>query len=119
MKVVYIAHPISGDIEGNLSKIRDIVRAIALHQPDIVPFVPYYVDIVSLDDNDPVQRKRGISNDIELFKRKVMDEVWLFGDKLSKGMKAEVELAFSLGIPVIIKSGKINLDEVFDSQETG
>lgn len=116
MKIVYIAHPISGDIEGNLARIRDIVKKIAMNQPDIVPFVPYYVDIVSLDDNDPVQRKRGISNDIELFNRKVMDEVWLFGDKLSKGMKAEVKLALRLGIPVITKSSKITLDEVLDAQ---
>ena len=113
MKVVYIAHPISGDIEGNLAKIREIVKKIAMSFPDVVPFVPYYVDIVSLDDNDPVQRARGIANDTELIKRKVMDELWLFGDNYSKGMKAEVELAQSLGIPVVIQSTDIDPDDVF------
>lgn len=113
MKIVYIAHPISGDIEGNLAKIRKIVKDIALSRTDVVPFVPYYVDIVSLDDNDPVQRERGIANDIELFNRKVMDEVWLFGDKFSKGMKAEVKLAKKLGIPIIIKTEFIEVSEVF------
>ena len=35
MKVVYIAHPISGDIQGNLEKIRQIARIINLTEPDI------------------------------------------------------------------------------------
>lgn len=114
MKIVYIAHPISGDIEGNLAKIREIVRTIALHQPGIIQFVPYYVDIVSLDDNDPEERQRGIDNDTELFNRHVMDEIWLFGDKLSKGMKAKIKLAHKLDIPIIIKSDKIGYNETFN-----
>jgi hypothetical protein len=40
MKIVYIAHPISGDIKGNLEKIRLIVRGLNLENIDIVPFAP-------------------------------------------------------------------------------
>jgi hypothetical protein len=32
------------------------------------------------------------------------DEVWLFGDRISSGMKQEIGLALSLGIPVIPKT---------------
>ena len=104
MKIVYIAHPISGDIPGNLLSIQMIVREINLTQNDVVPFVPYYVDCLALDDNDPEQRKRGIQNDHEFFYRNVFDELWLYGDKITKGMKDEIELALECGIPVVAKS---------------
>lgn len=100
MKIVYIAHPISGDIEGNLADLRRIVRKINLEFPDVVPFVPYYADIVSLDDNVPWERERGINNDIAILKSGVVDEVWLTGERISNGMAAEKELAAKLGIPV-------------------
>lgn len=103
MKIVYIAHPISGDIAGNLEKIQQIVRQINLQYSDVVPFAPYWVDCHALDDNDPEERKRGIANDQEFFLRKVIDEVWLFGDRISAGMLSEIELATSLGIPVVNK----------------
>ena len=103
-KVIYIAHPISGDIKENLHSIRKIVRHLNLSKTDIVPFVPYYVDVVSLDDNNPVERERGIQNDIALFERGVIDEVHLYGNRISEGMKAEILLAKRLGIPVICTS---------------
>lgn len=100
MKIVYIAHPISGDIEGNLADLRRIVRKINLEYSDVVPFVPYYVDIVSLDDNNPKERARGIANDTAILKSGIVNEVWLTGHKLSKGMEAEVVVAIGLSIPV-------------------
>ena len=104
MKIVYISHPISGDIEGNLAKIRGIIQHINLTMPDVVPFVPYYADIVSLDDSDVNQRNRGINNHVELFFRKIMDEIWLYGDNISEGMQNEIDLALMLDIPVRVMS---------------
>lgn len=101
MKVCYIAHPISGNIEENLADIRRIVRRINLEQPDIVPFVPYYVDIVSLNDDVPAERERGIKNDVHIMTSGLVDEVWLTGTKISYGMKCEEAVANGLKIPVI------------------
>lgn len=98
MTIAYIAHPISGDVEGNLQKIRDIVRHINLTEPDVVPFVPYYADIVSMDDSIPEERERGIKNDTALLKSGMVDELRLYGDRLSNGMIAEVELARKMKI---------------------
>lgn len=100
MKVVYIAHPISGNIEKNLLKVKIIARKINMKEPDVVPFTPYYLDCIALDDNNPVERERGIKNDIELMKRGFIDEVRLYGNRISKGMRAEVKLAIQLGITV-------------------
>lgn len=106
MKIVFVAHPISGDIEANLADIRRIVRRINLQYPDVVPFVPYYVDVVSLYDTIPEERARGIKNDMEILTRKIPDELWLTGDRISYGMSCEKNAAEIIGIPVI---NKLNL----------
>lgn len=104
MKIVYIAHPISGDIEVNLADLRRIVRKINLDHPEVVPFVPYYADVVSLDDNKPDERARGIKNDMEILSRGIPDELWLTGEKVSFGMSIERQTALSHGIPVVDKT---------------
>lgn len=101
MKIAYIAHPIGGDVEANLERIRKIVREINLYFPEVVPFAPYWLDCHALDDNIPEERERGIKNDKELFNRGFIDELWLYGPKISGGMKAEIQLAKDLGIPVV------------------
>lgn len=101
MKIAYIAHPISGDIEANLEKIRLISRQINLEELDVVPFAPYWLDCHALDDDVDAERYRGIRNDIELMRRGFIDEVRLYGDKISRGMREEVLLARELGITVV------------------
>lgn len=100
MKIIYIAHPISGDIKENLEKIRLIVRELNLTRPDIVPFAHYWVDCFALDDSVPEERERGIKNDHEFFIREIFDELWLYGDHISIGMMNEIVLADQCGIPV-------------------
>lgn len=101
MKIVYIAHPISGDIKGNLEKVRQIVREINITRNDVVPFAPYWIDCHALDDTIPSERERGIANDTEFFRRRIIDEVWLYGDRISNGMMHEIENAIKYGILVI------------------
>jgi hypothetical protein len=102
MKIVYIVHPISGDISGNIQKIIKIVKYINLSKPDIVPFAPYITDVLALDDDNPEQRLRGISNDIAILKSGMVNELWVYGSKVSCGMEAEIELAFELNIPIVV-----------------
>lgn len=98
MRIVYIAHPVGGDPEGNLAKINEIVRDINLNEPDVLPFVPYYADVVAMDDNDPDQRARGIKNGHTLLKSMhQVKELRLYGNRLSEGMKDEVFIALFRG----------------------
>lgn len=101
MKICYIAHPISGNVDENLADLRRIIRKINLEYPDIVPFCPYYADVVSLNDNDPAERERGIKNDSFLINKQFIDEVWLTGNKMSYGMEKEVALAAINEIPIM------------------
>ena len=104
MKIVYIAHPISGNVSGNLSAIKEIVRGINLRMPEVLPFAHYVIDCESLNDTIPEERERGIKNDIVLLKAGFINELWLYGSRVSEGMKHEIALAKELGIPVISMS---------------
>lgn len=109
MKICYIAHAIGATtlegIEANLADLRRIIRYINLNYPDVVPFAPYYADIVSLNDMVFAERERGIANDIAVFQSGIIQELWLTGDRISNGMSAEIQLAIKLGIPIIDKTG--------------
>jgi len=109
MKIIYIAHPIGGDVENNLKKVAQIAREINLEYPNVVPIAPYFLDCHALNDDIPEERQRGITNDSEFFIRKIMDEVWLYGDRISNGMKQEIKQAHAMGIPVVVMSSEIKL----------
>ena len=100
MKVAYIAHPIGGDISENLKKVIEIIRSINLLEPDVIPFAHYFVDCHALNDDILEERERGIKNDIALMKKGFIDEVRLYGNRISKGMRHEIELAHKLNIPI-------------------
>ena len=68
--------------------------------PEMVPLVPYLADLYALDDNVPNERQRGIKNDIAVLKSGLINEVWLYGDKISTGMQEEIKLAKELNIPI-------------------
>lgn len=126
-KIVYIAHPISGDIDANLKDLARILKIINTNSHpemyiqtsknqgvfdqffnfhDILPCAPYYADIISLDDNNPLERKRGIENDTALIMTGIFDELWLTGKKISFGMNEEVKLFRSLGKTIIDYTNK-------------
>lgn len=107
MKIAYIAHPIGGDIQGNLSDLRRILRLINVTHSDVVPFCPYYSDIVSLDDNVPEERARGIANDTTILRSGLVHEMWLTGERISTGMSHEAAIAKEMGIPIIDLIGKL------------
>lgn len=100
MIIAYIAHPIGGDVEGNLARIREIVKHIN-STTNVVPLVPYYSDVASCDDNDPLMRARCIRNDHAIIASGIVNEMWLYGDKISKGMFDEVVLALKHKIRVV------------------
>lgn len=105
MRIVYIAHPIGGDVENNLASLRRIIRNINAYEHNTVPFCPYYADVVSMNDNDPSQRARGLKNDMAILSRiGMVDELRLYGDTISQGMRLEIEQAYYTGIPIVCSS---------------
>jgi len=114
VKVVFIAHPISGNVEDNIAKILNIIRNINIIINNVIPYAPYISDCLALNDDNKRERMRGIANSKELFKRGIIDEIWLYGECISNGMKDEIKLANELNIPIIPKSSLISNQMVRD-----
>mgnify|MGYP001571157283 FL=1 len=97
-KLVYIAHPVAGNVDEN---IRDVLRICKeVHTKETIPMAPYLVAVQYLNDHLNEERELGIVANIEHFKRKVMDETWVCGPRISEGMKEEIRLSTEYGIPI-------------------
>ena len=111
-KLVYVAHPVGGNIKDNVKKIFQICHDIHKNNNNIIPFAPYLVALQYLDDTVIEERELGIQANAEHFKRKTMDEVWLCGSKISAGMEYEIKFALKYNIP--IKYYNLKLQHDFD-----
>lgn len=109
-KIVYIAHPVGGNVKENIKKILQICHRVHTNKKEVIPFAPYIVALYYLNDEILEERKLGMLANQEHFKRKTMDEVWLCGDKVSDGMKAEIKLAIKYKIPIKIHNPKLKKD---------
>lgn len=107
-KLVFIAHPVAGDIEQNVKKVLDI--CLKVHTNEIIPVAPYLVSLQYLNDEIHEDRALGIEANLECFHRRYIDELWLFGDKISTGMEEEVRLAKELNIPIIPQTEETKRD---------
>lgn len=95
-KLVYIASPLSGNVEENLQFARQAcLNAMA---QGVTPFAPHLIYPQMLDDNNPAQRELGMKMGNQMLA--LCDELWLCGDRISPGMAAEEQLAKELDIPV-------------------
>lgn len=96
MKKVFVCSPYSGDIEENTKKASHAAKIIC--GCGYIPIVPHLYFPQFLDDDDEVERIRGIELGIELMKD--CDFIWLIGPEISAGMEYELEAAKGIGIIV-------------------
>lgn len=101
-KIVYIAHPIGGDVHANLEKISMIYAQITHNNRDVVPFAPYWITCHALNDYIQSDRDLGFSHNEAVFKSGIIDELWVYG--ISEGVKKEMEWAKELGIKIVMKT---------------
>lgn len=96
MKIIFIASPYAGDIEKNIAYAKQACRYV-LNEGNAF-FCPHLLYPQILDDNNPEERKLGISLGKEFLVK--CDELWAFGDHISSGMFEEIQFARERGIPV-------------------
>ncbi len=109
-KTVFIAHPISGNEEENLRKVLEICKE--LNSQGIIPIFPPHSWRQYMEPGTDSKYWSGLVNE-EYFRRGMVDEVWLYGETISDGMKKEIRLAVSYGIPIIPKNPRI--EEIFNN----
>lgn len=88
MKVIYLAHPVSGDVPGNLAEARRWIRWLYDHVPSIAIVATWITGCEVLDDGNPEHHKLGLQHDVAVIGR--CDAILLVGPKLSAGMQAEL-----------------------------
>ena len=85
--LVYICSPYAGDVETNVSNARRYCRFAV--DSGCIPIAPHLLYPQFMDDTDEQERKLGL-----FFGNVLMDrwaEVWVFGDRISTGMDAEIK----------------------------
>ncbi|HRH33190.1 MAG TPA: hypothetical protein PK720_03585 [bacterium] len=102
IKIVYIAHPISGAVEDNIEKVKEICKKYLDFR--IFPYAPYLASLLYLDNESFRDLSLGMAINKLFFQRRFIDELWLFGDRISSGMEQEIEWAFEYNIPIFAKT---------------
>lgn len=108
-KIVYIAHPISGAVRSNISKIERIVESVMKRRGRYFPIAPYLDACRYLDDCNDDDRRVGIAMNKVYFEQRMIDELWVCGN-VSRGVQAEINLAIEYGIDVVFKDGEKLVD---------
>lgn len=91
MKLIYVCSPYSGDIEKNVELAKKYSRYVV--ETGNAPITPhlYLPSFVS------EERERELAFKINMEILSACDEMWVFGDRISKGMRIELEKAQELG----------------------
>ena len=92
-KKVYICSPYRGDVAKHCGYAIDYCRWAALEH-NVMPIAPHVYFSQFLNDDIPEQRQLGLLMRLKLLQE--CSEVWVFGDKLSDGMAAEITEAMRL-----------------------
>ncbi len=100
--LVYIASPYAGDTVRNADRARGYCRFAV--GKGCIPLAPHLHYPQFMDDGDKAQRELGLRFAIILLGK--CDELWVFGDTVSDGMKLEISKAKKRGIPIRYFHGK-------------
>lgn len=94
-RVWYMAHPVAGDVAGNLARAHRWLRWLMDCCPDDAVIAPWIPGVVVGDDSDPAQRQRGLLDCAATSAR--CDGVILVGGRVSTGMAIERDAAIAAG----------------------
>ena len=93
MKKVYICAPLGGDVEGNLERVKRYTRYALMC--GTAPVVPHFYALC-LNDNDQTEREIGLAAGLGMLW--FCDELWVFGQNITEGMKQELQFCKHLNI---------------------
>lgn len=103
MKKVYICSPLGGNVKENLERVKRYTKYALMC--GTAPVVPHFYALC-LDDNKPKEHEIGTAAGLSLLW--FCDEMWIFGDKVTKGMAAEIQCCKNLNV----KTRKIREQEI-------
>lgn len=87
--IVYICSPYAGDTENNVKFAQEYSRFAV--DKGYIPIAPHLLFPQFMNDTDPTERKLGLFFGNALMSK--CSEVWVFGERISAGMEAEIKRA--------------------------
>ena len=93
MKKVYICAPLGGNVDKNLQRVKEYTRYALMC--GMAPVVPHFYALC-MNDNIPKEREVGMAAGLSLLW--FCDEMWIFGDEETEGMKSEIQFCRNLNI---------------------
>lgn len=87
--LVYICSPFSGDMENNIKKAREFCKFVITR--NCIPLAPHLLFPQFMDDENP--KERGLAMFMNMVLLSKCCEVWVLGNVISNGMKAEIDKA--------------------------
>ncbi len=108
MRVIYLAHAVSGDIQRNLLKAEAWQKWIGLNFPVAIQS-SWITECRIWDDAIAEQREAGMARNFAILER--CDELWLCGDRVTSGMELEANHAIANEIVVRDLTGAATIDE--------
>jgi hypothetical protein len=112
-RVIYMAHPVNGDVEGNLKRAKIWLKHLTEGNPWVAFNTQWIVECELWDDSDAEERRKGLKRCLAHVER--CDEVWLVGLSPSNGMMLEAGHAIECGIKVVDLTGRA-LPELTDAE---
>lgn len=102
-KMVYLAHPVNGDVDQNLARARAWLKFLEACNPEVLFVSQWILGVELWDDSNPVQRELGLLRCLAQVER--CDEIWLVGLRVSDGMTREADHACAYGVTVVDLTG--------------
>lgn len=87
--IVYICSPYAGEMESNIKAAQKYSRFAV--GKGYIPIAPHLLFPQFLNDANPAERKLGLFFGNALMSK--CSEVWVFGERISAGMEAEIKRA--------------------------
>ena len=97
MRKIYICSALRGDMESNIMKARAYCEYAAREQ-GVIPIAPHIYLTQFLNDEIAEDREFGLKAGLSLLSE--CEELWYFGDQITRGMTDEMCFAIEHGIPV-------------------
>ena len=94
--VIYICSPFAGDRAANSKRAERYCRFT--WEQGGIPLAPHLLFPRFLDEDTPAERAAGLDMARKLLT--MCDEMWVFGDRISQGMAAEIAEAAGRFIPI-------------------
>ena len=103
MKKIYVCSRFGGNIEKSIQKTKKYCEYV-VKACGAIPIAPHIYFTQFLDDDTPEERAFGTLAGLQLLSE--CDELWYFGDLISRGMITEIIAAKEQSIPVRYVSDK-------------